>query len=422
MNEPHPLRNRWWIVVACVLGLMVGQSTINGAAFGVLIRPISENLGLGRGTFSTVQGLATILTAIASPFFGRMLDRWGIRAVQLPAVVLFAFATAALSLLQASLVVLLVLYVLSGVTAVAQTSAAYSKAISGSFDRQRGLALGLALSGVGLGTATIPQLVSFLVRTSGWRVAYLGLGATILVLSFLPSVLFLREPRPVQRGAAAAAALPGVTLADAMRHSWRFWALSGAMLFAAMTINGSLIHVVPLLRDRGIAPAAATMALTAAGIALIAGRIFSGYCLDKLFGPYIAIAFLFLPMIGIGVLASGAGGVMPFVATVFLGIGIGVEVDLLAFFISRYFGMRAFGALYGFMFLGAVSGNGLGSMLMGWSFQLTHSYTPTFLLFELLLALSCLLLAWLGPYPYPASRTSEELVTAEDSGPAAAMR
>lgn len=403
-------RNRWWVVVASVLGLIVGTGSINVFAFGVFLKPISDDLGVGRGVISAAGGLTSILSSLASPFFGKLLDKWGIRPVLLPTIVLFAVAVSCLSLLQASPLYLYTLFPIVGLASVGQTPAAYSKAVSAWFDRQRGLALGIALAGVGLGTAIVPQLCVRLIGAFGWRGAYIGLGGAILLLAFLPVALFVREP--AKAATAKAAALPeqeapGFGLAETLKGSWRFWALTLAFFLGATAINGTLTHIVPLLTDRGLPIAVATAALSASGVMMIVGRVFSGYCLDKIFGPYVAIAFFLCPLTGIVLLYSGAAGAVPLIGTVLCGLGIGAEFDLMAYFVGRYFGLRSYGVLYGLMFGLAQIGNAVGSNIMGWSYQLLHSYEPAFLIFAASLVITCLMFIPLGPYAFAPRSESE---------------
>jgi MFS family permease len=404
MAEMHHSWNRWWIVFAAMLGLIVGQGSINVFAAGVFLKPVAQELGFGRGEISTAIGLSSVVTALVTPFFGRLVDRLGVRTMLLWSITLFAFATAALSLLTASTSVLFMLFAISGVAAVGQNPTAYCKVITAWFDRQRGLSLGLALAGVGLGTAFIPQLSNMLIGHFGWRMGYVGLGIAIFVLAFLPVALFVHEPAKPEAArlldpAHAIAALPGISFAEAI-HTWRYWAMTLTFFFAATAINGSLIHVVPLLTDRGIPASVAIDALSAAGLALIGGRIIAGYCIDKIFAPYIALFFLLSPMVGIAILATSMA--VPVVGTVLLGLGIGAEIDLMSFIISRYFGIRFFGALHGFMFALVMLGNAMGASILGWCFQLLHGYTPGFALFEVLLAIACVLMMTLGRYRYPA--------------------
>jgi hypothetical protein len=105
--------------------------------------------------------------------------------------------------------------------------------------------------------------------------------------------------------------VPGVAAGEALR-SWLFWGLAIAFFLDVIAINGTLTHIVPLLTDRGISRQVATAALSGTGFALIFGRVLSGWCLDRVWGPYVAIAFFVLPMIGIAILISGAGGSAPF--------------------------------------------------------------------------------------------------------------
>jgi len=394
--------NRWWIVVASILSLIVGQGSINVFAAGVFLKPVAQELGFGRGAISTAIGLSSVVTALSLPLFGRLVDRYGVRPMLLWSIALFALATAALSQLTASSAVLFLLFAISGLVAVGQCPTAYSKVITEWFDRQRGLALGLALAGVGLGTALIPQLSNALVADFGWRMGYVGLGVTIFALAFVPVALFIRELAARGSERRGQAVQRGATFSEASR-TWPYWAMTVTFFFAATTINGTLIHVVPLLTDRGIAPGVAAGALSAAGLALIGGRVVAGYLLDKIFAPYIAIFFLLCPMAGIAILGGGALGPWPVVATILLGLGIGGEIDLLSFIISRYFGIHFFATLHGFIFALVLIGNAIGAAILGWFFQLAHSYAPGFAVFEVLLAAACGLMLTLGPYRYPAA-------------------
>jgi MFS family permease len=397
--------NRWWIVAATVCGLIVGGGAINVFAFAVFLKPISAELGVGRAMFSSALTLHATLAALSCPLIGWLVDRWGARRVMIPGLVVYAVATASYALIQASpFAITYLLFAITGIVGGVGTPIPYSAVLTQWFDRQRGLALGIGIAGVGLGVALVPQLAAFLIAAFGWRVAYVGLGIAVMVIAFVPVAIFLREPPMVAARSPdepVTAALPGASTGEAFR-SGLFWALSIAFFLDVIAINGTLTHIVALLTDRGIALQTATAALSGTGIALILGRILSGWCLDRLWGPYVAVAFFILPMIGIAVLATGAVGLAPVIGAVALGLGIGAEVDLMAFFASRYFGMRNYAKIYGTMFGIFAFGVGIGPTLSGASFDLFHSYTPIFLVYEALLVISCAIFLRLGPYPYPA--------------------
>ncbi len=396
--------NRWWVVVATVLGLIVGAGPINVFAFGVFLKPVTAELGVGRAELSSALTLHSLIGAIACPFFGWLLDRWGARRIMIPGVLLFALVTAGFALMRASpFAVTYLIFACAGLLAPVQGPIPYSSVTAHWFDRQRGLALGIGMAGVGLGVALMPQLARVLIGAVGWRLAYVGLAAAVLLFAFVPVALFIREPPGLRTRAhrASAAALPGMPFAAAIR-SPLFWGLGIAFFFDVMAINGTLTHVVALLTDRGMPLMAATGALSGAGLALLAGRTLSGWCLDRFRGAYVAVGFFVMPMIGIALLASGAGGIVPLLGAVACGLGIGAEVDLMAFFASRYFGLRDYAKIYGLMFGLFGFGTGIGPALSGASFDLFHSYVPIFVVYEAMLIVTCAIFLRLGPYPYPA--------------------
>lgn len=398
-------RNPWWTVFASILGLIVGAGAITVFGPGVFMKPVAQELGLGRGTISTAIGMSQIVMGCATPFLGRLIDRKGVRAVMLPTIVLFALSTASLSLMTKSVVLVMVMFGIQGLLGSGQTPTGYSRMITARFDENRGIALGVALAGVGLGTALVPQFTRVLLQHFGWRTGYVGLAVAILVLAFLPVAIVFKET-PEEKSAREQSAvskqgLPGLELSESLK-SGKYWLINISFFLSLTVINGVIIHVVPLLTDRGLPVSVATAALSAAGLAMIIGRIFAGWLLDKIYASYVAIALFICPMIGIAILASGTKGSGPLIGTILCGIAVGGEIDLMAFMLSRYFGIRAFATLHGLMITATAFANAIGSSLMGWCFQIKHTYTPVFILFEVLMVVSIILIARLGPYRYPA--------------------
>jgi MFS family permease len=406
--------NRWWVVFASAVALIVGSGAIMVFATGIFIKPLGQELHFGRGVFSSALSLANIIMGFSSPVLGRMIDRYGMRVVMLPVIALFAVTTAGLSLITASVAVLMLLFAIQGIFACVQTPTGYTKMITARFDEQRGLALGIALAGVGLGTILVPQYARLLLQHFGWRTGYVGLGVAILVLAFIPVAIFFREPDEMRhdreqaraQGAADNPALPGIPLSEALRTP-KYWALTIAIFLVLTTTNGVLVHLVPMLTDRGIPLGTAVGLMSLGGMALIIGRLIAGYLLDKIFAIYIAIFFLVLPLVGVGMLISGAGGAWPMAATVIMGLSVGAEFDLMAFIVSRYFGVRAFGALYGFILMFVNFANAAGMGLMGWCFQLKHSYVPMMWAFEVMLVVAIVLMAGMGPYRFPMQKRAK---------------
>jgi len=297
-------KSRWWVVLASFLGLIVGSGAIEVFVTGVFIKPLSHDLNMGRGVITSAMGLANITTAIMAAVTGRWMDKYGVRVVLLPLLLWFALVTSSFALLVPSGVILLMLlFGLQGMGG--QTPMPYAKMITARFDDRRGLALGLALAGTGVGTALLPQYSRFLLQHWGWRVGYIGIGVAIIVLSLIPVLLWFGEAPQMklsrQKGSVERQRLPGLEF-SAVARTPKFWLLGVAFFCADMAINGTLIHVVPMLTDRGISISMAVGVMSGVGLALISGRVIAGYLMDRIFAAYIVIFFLLCPMVGIAIL------------------------------------------------------------------------------------------------------------------------
>ena len=421
------MRNRWWIAAASLTAQLVGSGAINGFTFGIFLKPVANDLGVGRGVLSSALLMSTFMTAVGCLAFGALFDLIRIRTTLLLGVTFYAASVVALSLLRPSLAVIYALFGLSGLFGTGQTPLGYSKLIAEWFDRDRGLAMGIIQAGVGLGGIFVAQLARFLIGTFGWREAYIGMGITIFVVAFFPVAIFLREPDSALSASNASSesvgkdrVAIGPTAGEVLRTSSQFWLLAIAFFLVVVTAIGPLIHAVALLTDRGISIQRATAALSAAGLAMILGRMLAGYCLDKLFGPYVAVVSVAGAMIGLGLLISPARGLVPIAGTVLCGLSMGAEGDIVPYFVSRYFGLRAFGQIYGYLFAVFMVGVGVGPSLLGFSFDHWHSYAPMFLMFEGALFVACLMFLRLGPYRFqiddqPTPRDINELASETSS-------
>jgi MFS family permease len=409
MIESKLFQNRWWIVFAAFLGLTVSRGPIVSYSFSVFLKPVSEALGVSRGTFSLAYNLDTFMCAVFIPIFGILIDRFGIRAVLPPGIALFAVATAGLSYLQPSLAVLYGLFALQGVFSASNTPTGYLKAISAWFDRERGLTLGIAVAGTGFGVFLMPPAMTYLIQHYGWRDAYIGLGFALLIFAFLPVMLFIKDPSASQLpGRKPADFTTGLSMSEAF-GSAQFWTMTVTFFLVIVAVNGTISHMIAMLTDRGVPLETATAALSLVGLAIIISRTGAGWCADRFFAPYVAAIFFCCPIVGIALLLSGASGAVPIVAAVLCGFGVGAEVDLMPFFIGRYCGLRAFGAIYGLTFGIFIAGVGVGGYLMGLYFDFNHSYTGMLFAFVGALVIACLLILSLGPYRFPVTATTESL-------------
>lgn len=399
-------RNPWWIVFGSVLGLIVGNVTILQFSTSVLMKPIMAEFGWPRTIPSAAVGVGTLCAAIATPFVGRMIDRRGIKSVTLACIVLFALATAAMALAPAAAFVFLGMFAVVGLFSAGQAPLPYAQSIAASFDRRRGLALGIAMTGVGLGAAVVPRLAQAYLEHFGWRGAFVALGITVFVVAFPAVALFLRDLGARTRGGGAAE-LPGLQAREVVRTA-NFWILALVFVCIPVVANGIIFHLVALLTDRGIPAQSAVAVFSAIGPSLIVGRLLCGYCLDRFHAPYVAVAFIALPALGVMALLSSVDPRVIAAGAVLVGLGLGAEVDLIGYLQSRYFGLRAFGQVYGYLFAIFTVGAAIGPFVMGAGFDAFGSYRPVLLVFLAVLVIAGIAMLRLPrAYPFPVARPGE---------------
>lgn len=120
--------------------------------------------------------------------------------------------------------------------------------------------------------------------------------------------------------------------------------------------------------------------------------------LDRFFASSVAVCFFCATTLGVSLLWSGAAGALAFVAAVLVGLGQGAELDLIPYLVSRYFGLRAFGEIYGSAFAVFTLGGVVGPLLMGMGFDSTGSYRLALGVFAMATLTAAGLMTRLGPY------------------------
>jgi MFS family permease len=390
----------WLLPIGSAIALIVGNGPISVFAFGVFIKPLEAEFGWSRASISAGLSLCGLFSALALPLVGGLMDRYGVRRPLLIAVCLFALNIAAIGG-TTSLVMFIALTALSGLSGAAQSPLAYVKSISGQFNVRRGLAIGIAMSGVGVGTAFVPLLAQSLINSFGWRAAYLGLGALVFLLAVPIAFAVIQDEQERHVSARNESDLSQGLSIRAAIGSRIFWLLALGIFLASLALNGSLVHVVPMLTERGWTPDRAAMALTAAGLSGMIGRILVGFIIDRIFAPYVGGVFFLMAAAGIFLLIEDKAVIL---GVVFVGLAAGAEIDMMGFLTSRYFGLSALGKIYGLLFALFTVAAGLGPYLIGLSFTSTKAYGVGFGTAAGLMILAGLILTTLGPYRYKPGR------------------
>src|SRR5260370_36214380 len=161
MSQGSAFGSRWWIVFGATLSMLVAQGPGVLYTLGLFIKPLNQEFGWDRASISAAGGVAAIFSAITIPFVGSMMDRWGVRTVLLPVVVLCASSVALIALTPESVVVFMLLFAITGVLGSGQGPLGYAKCVSAWFNDRRGLALGITMSRIRLGAAPVPPDTQF---------------------------------------------------------------------------------------------------------------------------------------------------------------------------------------------------------------------------------------------------------------------
>jgi MFS family permease len=390
------LRTGWPSLVFATIGAGVGLSAL-GYILGPLVVPLQEEFGWGRGQINLANLWSALGLAIAVPFLGRILDRFGVRRVALVSLPLFAAVLFLLGSATSSLIVFLVFYGLAGILGAGTAAVTYSKAVVERFDVSRGLALGIMAGGLGAAGLLLPPLIGAVTASSGWRSAYLVMGA----LGVLPLLFLLVARLPRHAGASATAEnsspVPGLTVPQALRRV-EFWTLCGVFLILGWALLTMVPHFVPMLIDAGVDPVRAALLSSFVGVGTVISRPIIGWLFDRVYATYVAVPLFLVAALGCLLLLWVGPGAAALTA-VLIGIGFGAEIDLMAYLSSRYFGPRKFGTLYSVIYSCFIVGTALGPVAAGFIFDATESYDIALVIAASLLAVGAVVLLLLPRFP-----------------------
>lgn len=398
-------RAHWLVPAVSLVGLAIAFSHIYTT--GVFLEPLRKEFGWSRTAVMAGLTIVSVISVILAPFLGAMIDRLGSRRVAIPGLILYCCSFAALGMTTGSLLVWWMLWTAVGLGNVCVKPTVWAAAIARRFEEGRGLAMAVALTGSGMGGMFLPYIASTLIESVGWRqaFAFIGLGNLLIILPLVILFFDRSAPRTETYGSKPdRSSLPGLDIVVALRSA-RFIKLAIANLIITVSLLALIVHLVPILKDGGLAPhmAAATAGLV--GLSTIVGRLGTGFLLDRSRGPLIGVVVFSLPILACILLLLPHSVPMAVATALLLGLMIGSEVDIIMYMASRYFGIRNFGTLYGT--LGGLTslGTGLGPLLAAYIRDRFDSYQPLFWILIPMFATGAILIASLGRYPRLGSET-----------------
>lgn len=366
----------WWVVAAAFTMTFLGFGS--AYTFSAFLEQLQHEFGASRGSVSLVFSLAGFLYFGLGIVSGPLADRFGSRPLALIGMVLLGVGLGLASVAQN----LVEVYAAYSLGVGLGCGCAYVPAIGGVqrwFVRRRGLASGLAVAGIGVGTLVMPPLASLLIGALGWRGAYVVLGVLALVLGGGMALLIENDPRA--RGlnpdgdeqAAQSVQAGGTSVRDAIR-SRRFISLYIACLICSFGVFVPFVHLVPFARDHGIAASAAALLLGVVGFGSTAGRFFLGTIADRV-GRERSLVMMFVGMAAsLSIWAVSANAWSLAIFALVYGVFYGGWVAVLPAVIMDHFGGRNVSGIIGVLYTSVAFGTLIGPSAAGVAFDFSHSY------------------------------------------------
>ncbi len=375
-TDGSELGAHWRVVMAAALGAAAGITGMSVYSLSVLLGPLSEAFGWSRTEVSAAKTILTAGFVLTAPFVGYLADRVGVRHLALVSLAALAVGFFAMTQLGPNIYLFYAALFGLAVAGGATTALVWTRAVATWFHRSRGMALAFTLTGPGLVGVITPTLLDAMIQRYDWRAAYVIMG--VFALAVLgPLALFFFENRQVDSigGTPRDAALgTGMTVAEALRSRW-FWQLGAGFLLVGAVVSALMVHLVPLIIGAGVTRNIAVRVAGAFGFAVIFGRLLTGWLVDRFHPPWVAAFFLAMPVAGCLVLAGKPESIPVVIfAVACIGLAAGSEVDLVPYLAARYFGLKSYGRIYGWLFVVFYIGVGLGPLYLGYCFDRDGNY------------------------------------------------
>jgi len=361
-------RAGWPLVLGGLVGMSAGPGLFQNIS-SLFIPGLIAEFGWTRGEIATAAGVG-LLGCVTLPFFGRAADRAGPIPVIAFSLLLLGAAYLSFTRLAGELWHYQVMILCLALGVPGTSAVAYGRLIATRFVAHRGLALGVATSGLSLSTLLMPPIVGGAITRHGWRGGFVVLAIYVVAVALPVTLLALRHVGTFTSSSTA----PGRD-ARAARREARFWRLGLTAFCVNFATVGLVTQLVPLGLERGLSATEAALLVSAFGSAQLVARIAIGALVDR-FAPHrVAAAVALLSAGGFALLELRAPGLAALWLIVFVaGLMNGAENDLLPFFAARLFGVGAYGETYGSLLVIALLGTAAGVVGFGRLHDSTGAY------------------------------------------------
>lgn len=383
-----PLPNKgfygWRIVVFAAIALAL---TGPGQTYGVsvFVDPMIEDLGISRTQMTTAYLIGTLVGALALPWIGQAIDRFGVRRTMAIIGALFGGLLIGMSLVS-NIVGLTAGFIGIRMMGQGALNLTATTAVALWFTRKRGLAMGIVAAAGGVGMTLIPLLSERLIVDIGWRNTWLVEGLAVWVIVLPIALLGIRNrPSDVGQhvdGDSAADAPPaevwGVTRKEALRSSF-FWLVTIAVATISTITTAVVFHQIDLLGSRGLTPTEAAANFLPQTVATLIATLGIGALADRVSPRIVLITSMAMMAGGLLLATAVTPGLLAIAFGMLIGASGGAMRVVEATELPRYFGTLHIGAIRGVVTSVGIAGAAVGPVLFSLGHDVTGNYTAVLL-------------------------------------------
>ncbi len=383
MEKKRGIFYGWWIVLACTL-IMATFFTLLLSCISLFTVPVTEDLGISRTEFGTFSTILSILGMVLSPVAGKVLAVKNTRIIMSVSLLAAVIGYTCLSFVQ-NVVLLYVLALIIGTGSAFCTTVPIAVVLTRWFVKDRSKAMSITFAGSSVGAMILSPVISSIIESMGWRMAFRILGLGMLVI-LVPVVFLLVRSKPedkglralgadeaVASGAAADAGLTGLPLRELRRHP-TFWVYVTGIFVMLLTM-GAMYHMPAHITGIGISADLAATFVSIYSLIAIFGKLLMGAVFDR-FGVK---AGILLGTVCMGLcyvfLLIAKTFPMFIVVAVFYGLGSAHGTIFPPTLTSKLYGSKYYSEIFGFVNAFASLSMAVCNLIMAAPYDITGSYT-----------------------------------------------
>lgn len=392
----------WRVLLLGLFGICTSISAGLLYGFGTLVIPLEQAFGWSRGELQASITFLFAGVAISTQLVGPLYRRFGLRRVAIVSIVLQVIGYLAITQIEHSIGWLYLAFFAMPLVCAGTIAITWTQLVNLWFERNRGLALAVILSGTGLVALVLPPLLARLIAQFGWQAGFFTLAALPLLFTLPMALLWMRLPSDDETASSIGHEVRSQTTGFSFRQALRspvYWSFNIALTLSVCLTVGMVTNIVPMLQGKGLSAQLASQIFSSFGVSIVAGRLLVGYLLDRYSPIRVAVISLALPTIGCSIFLFGGvqSTALLVLATLCIGASAGAEFDLAAFLMARYFGLREYARIFGLHLALITIVSGLMPVFFGYLYELYDGYSAV-----LLCCLACSIigpsiLLWLRP-------------------------